>query len=130
MQHCLQLPEKFMVVIELKDIELYAFHGVGEAERSIGGRYLVNAKVLYEQGNTTFDDVRQTIDYVAIFNIIRQRMAVPSALLEKVAADIIQEIKQQFNIANEIECSIYKIQAPIEYLKGKIGITLHKKFNE
>jgi hypothetical protein len=31
---------------------------------------------------------------------------------------------------NEIECSIYKIQAPIEYLKGKVGITLHKKFND
>lgn len=119
-----------MVVIELKDVELYAFHGVGEAERTTGGRFLVNVRLYYEEGNATFDDIDQTINYVTIFKIIRQRMALPSALLESVAKDIVQEIKQQFNIVNEIECSIYKIQAPIEYLKGKVGITLHKKFND
>jgi dihydroneopterin aldolase len=119
-----------MVIIELKDVELYAYHGVGEAERVTGCRYLVNTKVSYEEKEATFENLKDTINYVTIFNIVRQRMAVPSSLLEQVAADIIQEIQQQFNTVNEIECSIYKIQAPIEYLKGKVGITLHKKFND
>ncbi len=119
-----------MVIIELKDIELSAFHGVGEAERTTGGRYLVNVRITYKEKKSTFTELSDTINYVTIFNIVRQRMAVPSTLLEQVAADIIQEIQQQFNIVNEIECSIYKIRAPIENLNGKVGIHLLKKFNE
>ena len=79
---------------------------------------------------STFTELSDTINYVTIFNIVRQRMAVPTTLLEQVAADIIQEIQQQFNIVNEIECSIYKIRAPIENLNGKVGIHLLKKFND
>ena len=119
-----------MVVIELKDVELYAYHGVGEAERTVGGRYLVNVKVSYEEKKSTFRELTDTINYVTLFGIVRQRMAVSSTLLEQVAEDIIQQIQQQFNIVNEIECSIYKIRAPIENLNGKVGIHLLKKFNE
>ena len=119
-----------MMVIELKEIELYAYHGVGEAERTTGGRYMVNAKIAYKEGNASFKELGETINYATLFEIVRQRMALPSALLESVATDIIREIKHQFNTVNEIECSIYKIQAPIPYLKGKVGITLHKKFND
>ncbi len=119
-----------MVVIVLKDVELYAYHGVGEAERTTGGRYLVNVSVTYNEKQSNFSDIEDTINYVTLFKIIRQRMAVPSTLLEQVAADIIHEIQQQFNIVNEIECSIYKIRAPIENLNGKVGIHLLKKFNE
>ena len=118
------------MLIELKDVELYAYHGVGEAERITGGRYLVNVKVAFEEGNVSFTDLRETINYAVLFDIVRQRMAIPSALLESVATDILREIKQQFNMVNEIECSIYKLQAPIPYLKGKVGITLNKKFND
>jgi dihydroneopterin aldolase len=117
-----------MLIIELKDVELYAWHGVDETERVTGGRYLVNAKVYYEEGNVRFDDLSQTINYATVFNIVRQRMSIPATLLERVAEDIIREIKQQFNTVSEIECSIYKIQAPISFLKGKVGITLNKKF--
>ena len=119
-----------MVIIELKDVELYAYHGVGDAERITGGRYLVNVRITYEEKKSTFSDLNDTINYLTVFNLVRQRMAVPSTLLEQVAADIIQEIQQQFNIVNEIECSIYKIRAPIENLNGKVGIHLLKKFND
>ena len=119
-----------MVIVVLKDVELYAYHGVGEAERTAGGRYVVNVSVTYKEKKSTFTDLQDTINYVTIFNIVRQRMGVPSTLLEQVAADIIHEIQQQFNIVNEIECSIYKIRAPIENLNGKVGIHLLKKFNE
>ena len=119
-----------MVSIELKDLEFYAYHGVGESEGKTGGPYLVNLVVRFEEGSASFEDLQSTIDYVALFDIIKQRMSVSTPLLEKVAESIIRRIKHQYSSVKEIQLSIYKLQAPIENLKGKVGITLHKRFND
>ncbi len=117
-----------MVVIELQNVQFQAFHGLYEGEEKTGGPYEVNVKVMYEEGDTSFDDLRTTINYVDIFDIVKQRMQVPTPLLEKVAQGIMRKIRHQFPFVEEIAISIYKLEPPIINFQGKIGVTLHKKF--
>ncbi|WP_205514402.1 dihydroneopterin aldolase [Longitalea arenae] len=118
-----------MVVIELNQVRLHAFHGVYEGEKLTGSAYEINVRVAYEEGDSTFDDLKNTINYVEILEIVKQRMRIPSGLLEKVANDIIRRIRDQYPFTTEINFSIYKLEAPVENFQGKIGVTLHKKFD-
>ncbi|WP_166437222.1 dihydroneopterin aldolase [Niastella caeni] len=119
----------YMVVIELNQVKLHAFHGIYEGERLTGSNYEINVRVAYEEGDATFDDLKNTINYVEILNIVKQRMQIPTGLLEKVADDIIRTIRHQYPFTKEIILSIYKLEAPVENFQGKIGVTLHKKFD-
>jgi dihydroneopterin aldolase len=117
-----------MVVIELQQVRLQAFHGVYAGEKKTGSAYEVSVKVTYDENGTSFDKLNDTIDYVKILDIVKQRMKEPSGLLEKVADDIIQNIRHRYTFTKEISVSIYKLDAPVENFEGKIGVTLHKQF--
>ncbi len=76
-------------------------------------------RVTYNEGDSTFDDIKNTINYVEILDIVKQRMKVPTGLLEKVADDIIRTIRLQYPFCTEISFSIYKLDAPVENFQEK-----------
>lgn len=119
-----------MVSIELHNIRLHAYHGIYEGEQKTGSPYEVNLKVTYDEGQVKFDDLRNTINYVDVFEIVKQRMKVATPLLEKVAEGIIRKLKHQYPYTNEITLSIFKLEPPIENIQGKLGITMHKRFDQ
>lgn len=117
-----------MVSIELHNLRLHAYHGLYPGEEKTGSAYEVNIKVSYDEGAAQFDDIRNTINYVEVFEIVKSRMAVPTPLLEKVAEGIIRRIKHQYPFSTEVVISIYKLEPPIENIQGKIGITMRKEW--
>ncbi len=118
-----------MVSIELLNLRMHAFHGIHEGERKTGSEYELNITVNFEEGKIEFNDLSDTIDYAEVFTIVKQYMQIPTTLLENVADSIIRRIKQQYPNTAEVILSIYKLQAPIENFDGKIGVTLHKRFD-
>jgi dihydroneopterin aldolase len=56
-------------------------------------------------------------------------MSVPTPLLEELAEGIIRKIRHEYSFVKEISISIFKLQPPIGGFQGKVGITLHKKFD-
>jgi dihydroneopterin aldolase len=118
-----------MVTIELQKLRLRAFHGLYEGEEKVGSLYEVNVKVMYEEGNNTFDSLENTVNYVRVFEIVQQRMKMPMPLLEKVANGIIHAIQQQYPFVREIGVSLYKLEAPIENFQGKLGVSIRKEFH-
>ncbi|WEK33991.1 MAG: dihydroneopterin aldolase [Candidatus Pseudobacter hemicellulosilyticus] len=117
-----------MVTIELLQLRFHAYHGIYEGEDRTGSPYEVNIKVDYEEADTQFSDLKNTINYVEIFEIVKQRMIIPTPLLEKVAEGIVRRIKHQYPFTTGVTLSIYKLEPPIEGFQGKIGITLQKRF--
>jgi dihydroneopterin aldolase len=119
-----------MVVIELQHVRLQAYHGVYEGEKKTGSPYEVNVRVVYMEKEAHIDSLKHTVNYVDIFNIVKIRMAIPTPLLEQVAEGIIHTIRDQYPFTSEIIVSIYKLEAPIENFEGKVGVTIHKHFDE
>jgi 7,8-dihydroneopterin aldolase/epimerase/oxygenase len=118
-----------MTTIELQNIRLHAFHGIYDGEKKTGSPYDVSVKVVYDEGAGQFDNLEKTINYVVVFEIIKQKMQMPLPLLEQVAMAIIGEIKQRWPFAVDIVVSIYKLEPPIENFQGKMGVSIHKEFN-
>ena len=113
--------------IHLNGLNFFSFHGVHEEERILGGAYEVNVDISFtEQENITA--LHQTIDYVKIYGIIKQRMSVPTDLLETVAQDLAQMIYTADNRINTISINVKKNHPPITNFEGSIGVSYKKEF--
>ncbi len=119
-----------MISIELIDVQLYAFHGIYEGEEKTGNPYIINLVVKYDEGVADFDDINNTINYVDLYEIVKQRMSIPTGLLEKVCESIISRIKHQYPFVKEVGLSLHKLQPPLLNFQGKVGVAMTKKFND
>lgn len=119
-----------MLTIELQQIKLHAFHGLYPGEERLGSPYEVSLKAqCMEPANGTYQELSDTINYAALYEIIRKRMAVPTPLLETVADEIIRDINRLFPRINQIEISIFKLQPPIAQFEGRVGVTINRSFH-
>lgn len=119
-----------MVSIQLQHIRLHAFHGLSKGEEKLGSEYELSLEVSYDEANIHFNHLSNTIDYVRLFEIVKERMAIPSHLLENVCEDILKKIREQYPFAAEATISLWKLQAPIAGFRGKVGVTIQKKFDD
>ena len=119
-----------MLSVNLFDLAFYSFHGIYEGETRIGNNYQVNLIVSYDERKIKMDSLQSVINYEVLYEIVKKRMAIATPLLEEVAEAIIIKIRHQYSNIKEISISIFKLQPPIENFRGKVGITLRKKFDD
>jgi len=79
--------------IYLKNIRLYAFHGCMDEEEKIGSDYIVNVVVKTNLDKSSkSDQLKDTVDYVALHAIVKEEMEQRAKLLEHVADRILNRI--------------------------------------
>ncbi|HEY4149739.1 MAG TPA: dihydroneopterin aldolase [Chitinophagaceae bacterium] len=118
-----------MLTVHLSDLRFFAHHGVYEGEATAGNEFEVHLQVSYDEKTITFDHLDNVLNYEELFALVRQRMGIPTPLLEELAESIIHKIRHEYSFIKEISVSIFKLQPPIGSFQGKVGITLYKKFD-
>jgi dihydroneopterin aldolase len=114
--------------IRITEWRCRAFHGVYPEEKKAGGEFEVNVEVTYAI-NSKINSLDQTISYVDLIDIVAREMSEPRPLLETVAMDIGEAIKQKYPRVVSCSLVIDKLRAPIPGLHGKVGVRYHKNFN-
>ena len=103
-----------MGIIKVENIRVYAHHGCLKEETAIGSEYRVDLKVKADlQKSAVSDKLVDTVDYVLLNKIVVEEMAVPNALLEKVAKRIIDRIFKEDDLVTIATVSVSKINPPI-----------------
>ena len=100
--------------IYLDEMRFYAYHGVMEQERLVGGEYSVSLAVeadLTEAVRT--DDVANTVNYAALYEVVKNEMAVPSKLLEHVAGRIGRRALDMFERITTLTIRVTKLNPPM-----------------
>ena len=78
-----------MQTINIRGIRLYAYHGCMEEEAIIGGDYIVNVQLKGDfSAAAKSDNLNETADYVLVYKIVKEEMAIRSKLIEHVAERI------------------------------------------
>ena len=117
--------------IIINDIQLNAFCGVTESERSQPQPILVDLTVRsLNEAAFQSDQLSDTIDYSAITQCIRdigERHRY--TLLEKLTEDVCQTLFQQFPLTH-LKIWVRKIRAPIQDFSGSVGIRLIRSRQE
>lgn len=121
------LQNRQLYSIHLHNLEFFAFHGIHEEERKVGNHFVVSLDAGFEPVKK-ISFINDTIDYTSIFEIVRQRMQLPTPLLETVAEDIIAAVYEKFPNLTEITISIFKLHPPVPGCTGKVGVSLQKKW--
>ena len=119
-----------MLSVHLNDLRFFAHHGIYDGEAQSGHEFEVQLTVKYEEKKLKFDDIKNVLNYVELYQIVKKRMTMPTPLIEEVAESIIRKIRHEYSFVKEVSISIFKLQPPIENFQGSVGITLQKKFDD
>lgn len=104
-------------VVEIENMEFYAYHGCYETERIVGNEFVVSVSLETDLSKpAASDDICDAVNYVEVYEIISEQMAVKSRLLENVAGRIIDALKSRFP---EIVCVTVKVSKKFPPIGGK-----------
>ena len=112
--------------IQLHDLRFYAYHGVMEQERHVGGEYLVSLRVEADLSRAVVSDsVADTINYAALYEVVAQEMAQPSQLLEHVAGRIGKAVMDTFPQVTGVDVTLTKLNPPMGADCAGASVELH-----
>ena len=102
------------VWIGLEGMEFYAYHGVYEEERKIGGKYIVDVLVYTNAIDAELhDDLNGTVNYEQIYKVVEQNMQQPVKLIERLARKIMDDIRLFVVKEDTIRIKIRKLNPPL-----------------
>jgi len=124
---CINLKIENVYTIYLNNLHFHAYHGLFEEEKIIGNEFIVNVEIvlLNEQ---IISDLKQSIDYSKVYEIIKDIMNTPTPLLETIVANISDAIYAYNNNIKEISIKIEKKHPPIQNLTGNVAVSFKKSF--
>ena len=121
--------------IIIKNLKIFAYHGVHEFEKTNGQNFVIDATCKTEKlsGYKT-DKIEDTVSYSLIIKSIKNSMLNKiNNLLEYTAEKIVGDLFKNFSKIEEIELTIKKPEAPInekfEYVAIKIKRNRTDYFN-
>ena len=116
-----------MFTIHLNNLNFYSHHGLYDEERVLGAEYEVNVAMTIAAEEEIIS-LEQTVDYVLIYQLVKERMAIPTPLLETLAQELIASIYQSHKRILSINIDIKKKHPPIENFSGNVSVSLLKHF--
>jgi len=100
--------------IFVEGIKIYAYHGCFKEETAIGTNFNVNVELDVDLSKPSISDkIEDTVNYQAVFTIIKEQMEIPSKLLEHVSKRIIDKLFLQFPSINNIKLKVSKLNVPL-----------------
>ena len=95
-------------------------------ERNVGANFLVSLRIGYDITKAIqTDDVNDTLNYATIYQLVKEEIQKPSALLEHVAGRIVNAINQSFPAIQTIDLTLTKQNPPMGADCEGAGVELH-----
>lgn len=117
-----------MIQVHLNDLRFHAFHGIHPEERVLGNEYIVQVSAGFHEKSGVIHSIADTVNYTDLYDIVLERMNVPTPLLETVIMEIGEEIHREFPFLRSLSISIRKAHPPIEGFIGSAEVTWQKEF--
>jgi dihydroneopterin aldolase len=108
-----------MGLIQIENMEFYAFHGHFKEERIVGNKFLVDLTIETDMKlPAESDNLKDAVNYQRVYEIIKAQMGLKSHLLEHIASRIIEAIYAELTGIEKITVKVSKMNPP---MGGKIG---------
>jgi dihydroneopterin aldolase len=117
--------------IAVRNLALFAYHGVFEGEAEIGQRFYLDVVVEADLAPASRSDaVDKTVDYAALVEVVSEAFAEKrQKLLETLAERVAARIFERFSIVSAAEVTIRKPSAPIEAVFDCVEIQIRRQRN-
>ena len=103
-----------MAIISIEKMEFYAYHGCFEEERKIGTWFSVDMSMEVDTSKAEMsDNLDDTVNYQAVYQVVKREMMVSSKLLEHVARRILTAVQKEFPTISYAWIKIKKMNPPL-----------------
>ena len=110
-------------IIELRDLKFRAYHGCLPQERIVGADYVVSLCCTLDlRKAAATDDLKHTVDYSLLYDIIKSEMGTPANLLEHVAGKILKNVRYYAPAVKHATITICKLNPPFDYAENALDI--------
>ncbi len=101
--------------IELRGLTFFAYHGVLPEERKLGNTFVVELSLDTDISRAAYtDDLNDTVNYAAVYDVVKREMDIPSQLLEHVCGRIAKALLDEFSSLQRVFVCVVKKNPPIE----------------
>ena len=112
-------------VIELENMEFYAFHGCYRQEKTVGNRFIVNLRFTTDATvAAASDNVADTVSYLDVYGVVKCQMEIGSDILENVADRILSSLAQTFPAIESMSVKISKMTPPLGGQIERVSVTM------
>lgn len=110
--------------IDVHGIRLYSNHGCMQEEAIIGSHYEVNISVWANLSvSVQTDELIDTVDYVALYEITKSEMGKRAKLLEVVCQRIMDRIMDEHPSVQKASVNVAKLSPPINGDVERVALT-------
>jgi len=114
--------------IEIEGMEFFAYHGHYDEEKITGNRFLVDLAMDCDLlPAAVSDNLQDTVNYQAVYQLIKKEMEIPSHLLENIAYRILNSIFDHFRGLKLVRIKISKMNPPMGGKIDKVSVVMEKK---
>ena len=119
------MAEKKLYTIELEGMDFHALHGCYELEQQTGSHFEVSLRLTTELGMVAEDDdVTKAVNYLTVYEVVREQMQCTQHTIERVAQNIIDALHERFPQIHETECRVTKIAPPLGGKVARVSVIL------
>ncbi len=114
-------------IIDLEEMEFYAYHGCYREENVVGNRFLVNISIRTDMSRPMHtDSINDALNYVKVYELVRAEMQQTSNLLEHVTARVIDSLFHHFSEIQWARVKISKMNPPMGGQMKNVSVTLER----
>lgn len=114
-----------MATISIEGMDFYAYHGCFKEEQIIGTKFRVD---LFMETDTTSaeasDSLEDTINYLAVYQVVKKEMEQNSKLLEHVGRRILTAVKREFPSVEKAQVKVHKLNPPLGGKMDAVCLTI------
>jgi dihydroneopterin aldolase len=111
--------------IEVNGIRIRAYHGCLPEEAIIGGEYIVDVLIDADFSKASLsDELIDTIDYCAVYEIVKSEMKVRSKLIEHVAQRILTSLRNKYPDAKSFSVKVTKLVPPMNGAVDSVSVAV------
>lgn len=116
------------MTIRLEKLRFYGYHGLYVHEQKLGAWFELDLSLDWPDPAQPVQHLHETINYVAVYELVKQRMTLPEELLETLAMEMTHLLKDQFPQLTRVDIRVAKINPPLLNFQGTVAVEYSKIF--
>ncbi len=114
-------------IIELEDMEFYAYHGCFKEEQIVGNRFIVNISIQVDvEQPAKSDNIKDALNYVTVYELTKKEIQQKSHLVEHLTERILNSIHNKFDYIDWAKVKVSKMNPPMGGQMKAVSVTMQR----
>ena len=116
-----------MGLIQIENMEFYAFHGHFKEEQIVGNKFFVDLTIETDMTKPAeTDNLKDAVNYQQVYLIVKNQMEKKSYLLENIAGRILNALYSEMNGIKKATVKVSKMNPPMGGKIGSVSVVMEK----